>query len=560
MARASAKRLVAVVAALVLSGAGLTSMDRAMAYLAPTVTLNVTMTADSATPCTLNGAGTQSVGPCSLRGAVLTANAYPNTNQVIDIMVPSGTYHLSLGTLIVSSPNNIVQIFGAGTGSTIVDGSGNTAPSSVFRILTATTIAKMKITGGTGNAGNSGNGGGIWVHAALDLSNVVVTRNTACNAYTGSTCTGSFASGGGVYLAYNPVRYAVTMRSVWITYNTAFSGGGLRSDATQATSLTGTDTHVDHNVACSGFTNGVCTADGFGGGIYNNGEALQLFGGTISDNTAGSPAFRDGTGGGVYNNQDNVQIANTNIIGNVAGHEGGGVYNDESVAITGGTLSDNVAGVYGGALYEDYVDHLTNVVISDNSAGGTFECTTSGIHTTCKSAVGATVGNCAALYLGATKCTSSNGQGGGIFSDYEYPELTNTRVTGNTAVSVTPHSTCGGGLGGGIYTLWTLGLTASTVDTNVADCGGGIYNTYGSAEASHSRIIANHALEQGGGIWTDVLNGLTLNATLVIANKADAQTGGVWDDATGDVTLGSGTIVVGNVSPGSCRNVLWPCT
>jgi CSLREA domain-containing protein len=560
MGRTSAKRVLAVVTALGLAGAGLISAGRASAYFNPTVVLHVNMTADNTTPCTLNGAGTQSVGPCSLRGAILTANTYPTTNQVINLSVAAGTYHLSLGSLDVSSPHNIVQIIGIGTGSTVFDGSGNTAPSSVLRIHTATTIANVKITGGTGNAGNGGRGGGIWVAAALDLSNVVVTRNTACNAYTGSICTGSFAGGGGIYLFDIGHAYAVTLRSVWITYNTAALGGGLDSEAQQATSLTGTETHIDYNVACFHLTNGVCTSGGQGGGVYNNGEAMQLSGGTISYNTAGSPAFNDGDGGGVYNLQDNVQIANTRFIGNVAGHEGGGVQNQASIAITGSTLSNNLAEHLGGALAEEDWDHLTNVLISHNTAGGTFECTTSGVHTTCQSAVGTTVGNCATLYPAATLCSSFNGQGGGIYSDYEYPELTSSRVTANSAVSISGHTLCGGGQGGGIFTLWTLGLTASTVDTNVADCGGGIYNTNGSAEAVHSKIIANHALERGGGIWTSVLNGVTLDAALVTSNTANVQTGGIWDAHTGDVVLGNGTSVTGNVSPGSCKNLLLPCT
>ena len=125
MGRSFRKSLLAAIAGLGLVAAGLLTANRASAYFTPTVTINVTLHNDSVTPCTLNGAGTKSVGPCTLRGAILTANAYPSINQVINILVPFGSYHLHDGSLTVNSPNNIVQIFGAGKDVTTVDGSGN---------------------------------------------------------------------------------------------------------------------------------------------------------------------------------------------------------------------------------------------------------------------------------------------------------------------------------------------------------------------------------------------------------------------------------------------------
>jgi hypothetical protein len=129
------------------------------------------------------------------------------------------------------------------------------------------------------------------------------------------------------------------------------------------------------NATITGNTAGTASS-GYGGGIYNNytsgtGAALVLSGGTISGNTAGS-------GGGIYINLSvstpSPVLTNVKSAGNTATIEGGGVYIDDSspvltnVTITGNRSAGNAGGIATGGTSAAPV--LTNVTIAGNYAGG----------------------------------------------------------------------------------------------------------------------------------------------------------------------------------------------
>ena len=145
--------------------AGLIFVTGGGAATMTTVTLTVNSTADSTTPCTV--ANHKSTGTCTLRGAILYANNLGNDNTMFVIKLAAKTYHLSLGTLDVdggsANTGNIVQIVGATktigkrkhkktVPASIIDGSGNVKPASVFQIDDPTQMYNVVITGGTGNA------------------------------------------------------------------------------------------------------------------------------------------------------------------------------------------------------------------------------------------------------------------------------------------------------------------------------------------------------------------------------------------------------------------------
>src|SRR4051794_17585948 len=99
--------------------AGLIFVTGGGAATMSTVTLTVNTTTDSATPCVV--VNHKSSGTCSLRGAILWADALGNDNTLFVIKLSAATYHLNLGSLDVdaatSNTGNIVQIVGKTKGT-----------------------------------------------------------------------------------------------------------------------------------------------------------------------------------------------------------------------------------------------------------------------------------------------------------------------------------------------------------------------------------------------------------------------------------------------------------
>lgn len=566
------RSLWAVVAAL---AAGLIFVNGAAAATT-TVTLTVNSTADSSTPCTI--VNNKSAGTCTLRGAILAADASAFSNVNFVIRLAAKTYRLSLGTLAVATSGaNIVQIVGKTSGkkanpASFISGAGNAKPASVFSIASPAQMRNVVISGGTGNgdflcAGLGGCGGGIFLTSGLDLQNSIVRKNRACSAWTGNACTGSWAYGGGIYMPDGFSQELLTLYKTTVTSNTAFGGGGIANDDMTHSMVFALQSHIDKNVACSTFSHGVCVDYGFGGGIANQGGHVTLEYTTVNGNVAGSPAYGSGNGGGIYQNAANMQLDHTTVNGNVAAYQGGGVYDSASVDFVSSTVSGNAA-IQGGGVYVSNLASFHHTTVSSNTAGGTFACTI-GLKASCAHTISATTGGCATLYPSATACTESRGVGGGVMGDFfSSLEFVSSTVSKNLAASIAGSAPgCHGGWGGGVFSGWTMTALAGTAITkNVADCGGGIYNAYDSGYGStyplglaNSTIGGNAALEDGGGIWTGGSASASLYGMKITANHAAGQTGGVWDDELDSLLLGVGNTITTNTGTGACKNVTWPC-
>ncbi len=571
-----AKSLFVVVAVL---AAGLIFVTGGEAATTTTVTLKVTATADSSTPCTV--VNNKSAGACTLRGAILAANAFGQDNTRFVIKLAKATYHLSLGMLDIAAPG-VTQIVGATTGKTktpgsIINGSGNPKPASVFVVETPAQLLNVVITGGSGDpditcaGGYAGCGGGIVVESAVDLENSIVLNNKACSSWTGKTCSGPYTAGGGIYMPLGRAYESLTLYKTTVTRNVAGGGGGIANDDTAHSLILATQSHIDKNTACFSFSHGVCVDYGFGGGLANQGVQVTLDNSTVNANVAGAPAYQNGDGGGIYQNGGNMQLNHTTVSGNVAGYRGGGVYDFGNVDLVDSTVSSNVASTEGGGVYLYGTASFEHTAVSSNSAGGTFACTV-GATTSCVNTVAMSTGDCATLYPSATSCLASPGLGGGVMGDgTSSPAFASSTVSQNLAASIAGSFTnCLGGLGGGVYSGWTLTAVAGThFANNHADCGGGVYNvfnpylgggqTYPFALAD-STISGNVALEDGGGIWTMGVGTGTLVGMKIVGNHAGRETGGVWDDGVKSVLFGAGNTITTNASPDSCKNVTWPCS
>lgn len=315
---------------------------------------------------------TGAVNDCSLRGAIIKANATAGADT---IDLPAGTYTLSIagadedaaatGDLDITDD---LTITGAARATTIIDGGQKdrvfqTDPSGGGTI----TVTIQHVTVQNGQSPDAGpvGGGGI--------------RNGASSP--------SGATGGTLHLIDVAVINNTTTAGV--------NGGGLSNDGV----MTIVDSVVSGNIA-----------GGLGGGIVQNDEgSLSISGTTISGNgatgsggglftgffsTSASPvASIDGstfsgntgsTGGGIARNRGNLTVTNSTISGNTAtngGFAGGGIFDAggfvASMLLVNCTISDNTAtppgagggiannGVIGGSLETK----LANTIVAGNHAG-----------------------------------------------------------------------------------------------------------------------------------------------------------------------------------------------
>src|SRR3989304_6029497 len=227
-----------------LLGACVSVLGLGGANLAQADIFTVTKTADD------NGACVG--GDCSLREAIIAANAHPGADI---ITLPAGTYALTLsgsgedasatGDLDITDD---LTINGGCANKTIIDAEG--AMGLGDRVLdirdgVTAVIYDLTITGGFDESGGgrfvegpspagtlilnnstvrgntsspptgSSGGGGIWSNGALTLNNSTVSGNTAVGV--------SFGSGGGI-LSYHG---SVTLNNSTVSGNVANYGGGI---------------------------------------------------------------------------------------------------------------------------------------------------------------------------------------------------------------------------------------------------------------------------------------------------------------------------------------------
>jgi predicted outer membrane repeat protein len=247
----------------------------------PTFVVNDTSDAHDLSPG--DGKCDAAVNVCTLRAAVEEANKTMDAT----VQVPAGTFTLSLGALVLTSPMSIV---GAGMTATVISGNNT---SGVFTLAAGTGASISDLTIRDGNA----------------------------------------IFGGGIYAAV-----PLTMDRCLVTYCTALVGGGIFGTVGRATRSA-----ITHCTATGGDFNAV------GGGVFGEGtfagctfsmNYAALDGGaicasgvtnvvncTLSFNTAGQ------YGGGIYVSasiQKTVRLYNSTVASNLAVTYGGGIATDDA--------------------------------------------------------------------------------------------------------------------------------------------------------------------------------------------------------------------------------------
>ncbi len=324
-------------------------------------------------------------GDCSLRAAIMEANAMISDDTII---LTSGVYTLTLsgsgednsltGDLDVVTGTLIIS--GAGALNTVVDG------NQLDRVLHVQSGAVVRVynvaltNGKTANVGLNGeSGGGVYNLGQLTLMDCAISNNVTGDG-SEAPDGGRGGHGGGVY---NASHATLTIKSSLVTHNATGNGGeggdmggtsgdgGSGGGIYNAGTMSLTHSIVSNNVTGQGGPcGGHCIAGigGFGGGAYNAG-VLTLTRSTVNSNTAGPAGtggifnLGDGCGGGV-SNRGVLSLINSTLSGNQANGSGGGVNN-----------------VWGGALTINNSTIVTNVVdlnndddgVNPESGGGVYE-------------------------------------------------------------------------------------------------------------------------------------------------------------------------------------------
>jgi VCBS repeat-containing protein len=217
------------------------------------------------------GACTVAANDCSLRGAIIAANANSG-DDTIYLLGVSGTVNLTKALPDLSSN---IDIEGPGADQLTVrrgDATGN------YRIFTVPSGSVVSISGITISNGRAGIGGGISNNGTLTITASTVSGNSA---------TIGNSLGGGV----NNFGGDLTITASTISGNSAGLGGSVYS----STDLSGQKTTIT-NTTISGNT-----ASDTGGGVRNVDGLTILENSTITNNTAQS-----GEGGGVQGYGDDL--------------------------------------------------------------------------------------------------------------------------------------------------------------------------------------------------------------------------------------------------------------
>jgi CSLREA domain-containing protein len=368
----------------------------------PTFVVNTTNDTIDVNPG--DGICADAAGQCSLRAAVMEANANMNgadptnpANTQDTILLPAGTFRLTIppGSTFDASTGHLdisdsVNIVGAGPGSTIIQAANGDQAFSILDLTPANapdpglqgpgitvSIASLTISGGQATAAdffNLGGGAIAWDAGTdgtgtLNLNSVVLSGNS------------STAAGGALAVSdfgLNPDS-GVTISNSVVSNNTALiAGGGLSTNGTL--SLTLSNSQIINNQTID--SNPGDGSPEQGGGLFlfsPNPTASFIHASIISGNTAGSAGL--GQGGGVWTTQAMVMDQGSVISNNQAGADGGGIWaglinSTDSVNVFASTISGNTAAGNGGGIQVDssntgnFVVLLSRIVGNSSGVGG----------------------------------------------------------------------------------------------------------------------------------------------------------------------------------------------
>jgi CSLREA domain-containing protein len=335
------------------SGAVVLALAAMAAVLAPQVafakTYTVTRTNDPAP-------GACQANNCSLREAVLAANAHagsdkvvlPNHRHAYELTIPgTGEDGAMDGDLDVT--NNPLRVVHPGKGRATVRGNG--IDERIFDVFTGapTTFDRLVVTGGN-NPSPMFEGGGIRSDADVVVLSSRIVGNTSVEHGGGI----GLQSGAGLRLIRSTVANnhttsgdgggidgdtgAVVIKRSRIVGNGPSGNGGAMYFFSSEPSLISKSTIAGNQ------------APGQGGAIYQaqgpTDPALRIVGSTLSGNHA------DAGGGAIFISNGRLSLTNSTFAGNRTTDLGGAIWNaGGQVTANAITVARNVAGPAGGGLF-----------------------------------------------------------------------------------------------------------------------------------------------------------------------------------------------------------------
>jgi CSLREA domain-containing protein len=319
--------------------------------------------------------GACTAGLCSLRDAVIAANACPGLQT---INVPAGNYQLTvLGAEEDAAATGDLDI----TDDLILRGEGVPSLDGVNqdRLLEVFSPAVVQIDLFIIINGRAQIGAGIYTRGEVTISNSSIHDNIAVVPPGGAGA----AAGGGIFIESGHT----TLTNTDVFSNSADAGGGVHVFATSSYTMTGG--HIMGNSATM-----------YGGGLWNNMAAISTLNNVeISQNTAverGAGIYNDGSlkatlvtlnensdvqsGGGAYNDVDAEMFLYLDWFTNNSAQLGGAIYNAGLLHLYQGSLTNNSAlggrggGVYntgaGAALLVQNTTISGNMIVPFSSPGG----------------------------------------------------------------------------------------------------------------------------------------------------------------------------------------------
>ena len=209
------------------------------------------------------------------------------------------------------------------------------------------TIDGVSITNNTASGDGSDQGGG----GVFNVGGPVIIQNSTTIA--GNVANGALGSGGGIL--HTGGSDLLISDSV-ISGNTANrAGGGIEVNTSVFPFVTLTNVNLDGNSAGVDIGDGATAAPGNGGGLHVTGQSsVGIDGGTVNNNVAAAE------GGGLWNNTGDMDVFGATISGNSAGgtlvdQGGGAIFNaGGNVDVNDSTLSGNTAtSGFGNAIFNE---------------------------------------------------------------------------------------------------------------------------------------------------------------------------------------------------------------
>jgi parallel beta helix pectate lyase-like protein len=302
-------------------------------------------------------------GSCTLREAVIAANARPGADTIV---LRAGRHELSLASTgedaaadgdldITSGPLLVVR---RGPGRAVIDANGI---DRVFDIGTARTrLQRLVITGGNAHPiDGDGDGGGI---TAGDLGDAPVTL--ADSEVIDNRAPGVDGNGGGID---TDIAGALTVVRSRIIGNVAGGDGGGITGSVDGPTLISRSTIADNRA-------------GEGGGVMVVDRALITDSTIAGNHVVGGGDGELGDGAGIYvDDQGVLTLVNATLTGNRAHRHGAGVFGESGgrAALRAVTIARNRADADGsgdgggGGVFADRARvTLSNAIVALNTAAG----------------------------------------------------------------------------------------------------------------------------------------------------------------------------------------------